>query len=128
MNMQQVVNSINESNKRTRAKYHLTLGAFIEQLEAMWADSVVPVTNPHSYRGYYTDLAFEPGESTVSALLEQSKEVLNTCLTGYKGGEFMMGPDTPLWVADYGDTGPALMGISEKDGVVRLETVDVDEA
>lgn len=31
--------------------------------------------------------------------------------TGYKGGDFTMTGDTPLWRASYGDTGEAIMDL-----------------
>ena len=40
----------------------LTLGHLIDELEEMLPDATVPdLRHPHSYRGYYDDLAFELG-------------------------------------------------------------------
>jgi hypothetical protein len=65
---------------------------------------VTELREPHSYRGYYSDLAFEGGTSQIEAheLLASCKSAMGKVFTGYKGGDFMMGELTPLWVASYG--------------------------
>ena len=72
-----------------------------------------------SYRGYYSDLAFEPGDRcvTVKELLERANEANGDTFTGYKGGDFVMGDDTPLWAAPYGSTGLAIVDIKCGDDV-----------
>lgn len=86
----------------------MTLGELIERLSREDATQAVPRgwTHPHSYRGYYEQLAFEPcGESTVGGLLDVAKSALGQTYTGYKGGNYEMGEYTDVWLADYGSTG-----------------------
>lgn len=72
-------------------------------------------SNPHSYRGYYHDLAFEPvANIRVSEMLAAAKSALGTTYQGYKGGDYTMGEYTDCWLANYGETGegigPVLLG------------------
>ena len=125
MDLQKLVDTMNEQGKQTRAEYHLTLGKLITKLEAAKPDLLVECSNGQtpgdlsSYRGYYSDLAFEPDDmikkqTTVGAVLAVCKEVLGTTLVGYKGGDFVMGEDTPLWLSPWGHcTDIAIMGTVE---------------
>lgn len=62
--------------------------------------------NPHSYRGFYDELAFEPAENvTVGSMLSAAWAADGTTYTGYKGGEFTMTGDTPCWLAYEGSAG-----------------------
>jgi len=117
--------------RSTRSDYHLTLGKLIEALEGVAPDTVVVCSDnisEHpggaiSYRGYYSDLAFKPSAKpvTVAELLAEAKNALNQEFTGYKGGEFLMGPDAPLWIAQYGQSGGrAIIDISVTDGAATL--------
>ena len=64
---------------------------------------------PHSYRGYYDELAFEPvPDTTVGAMLTDAKEAFGRTYSGYKGGDYTMDGFTPVWLARYGDTGEGL--------------------
>mgnify|MGYP001570470005 FL=1 len=117
--VQRLIDVMNDSARRSRGDYHLTLGRAIEAL----AQSDLPVTfdfdekspsHPHSYRGYYSDLALESVSApiTASALRDLLSSALNQTFTGYKGGDYLMGPDTPLWAAEYGHgSGRAIVGI-----------------
>ncbi len=62
--------------------------------------------SPHSYRGYYECLAFEPCEdTTVGEMLDSAREGHNSTYYGYKGGEFEMTNGTECYLAFYGSTG-----------------------
>ena len=92
--------------KKKRAEGQMTLGKLIEALEGLNPErKVVGLGQLDSYRGYYEDLAFGPDETprTVGDLLAECKKAMGRYFTGYKGGEFLMGEDTPLWVSAYGD-------------------------
>jgi hypothetical protein len=115
------------------AKYHLTLGQLIKRLDRVPGVTKILTADGQgieglcSYRGYYSDLALNPVGGpvwTADQLLREAKFVINTELTGYKGGEFLMTKDTPLWLARYGGLGPAIMDLTP-DGV--LVTRDLDE-
>ena len=118
--MQALVDGMNAQWQRARADTQMTLGKLIETLEKMPADArVANLHHPRSYRGYYSDLAFEQGKGTRPAadLLADCRAAMGCVFQGYKGGDFVMGALTPIWVADYGDCGPRLMAIHEGGGL-----------
>ena len=120
--MQTIVDGMAKAAKDERSKTQMTLGALIARLEAMPESlQVQGLTDPHSYRGYYSDLAFETCNTTTSVgvLLKQCRGAMGKEYQGYKGGEFMMGESTPVWVAGYGYCGQKLMQI-EADGKLQL--------
>jgi len=85
----------------------ITLGELIEYLADLDQSAVLPrgFYNPHSYRGYYDQLAFEPvNQITVGEMLGAARSALNRRFIGYKGGEFWMSEPTPAWIAFYGAT------------------------
>lgn len=60
----------------------------------------------HSYRGYYEQLAFEPVENTtIKAMLIEAEASIGVTYSGYKGGEYTMSGDSPVWIAEYGHCG-----------------------
>ena len=87
------------------------LKELIETLEKVDGDMVVPhgFGNPHSYRGYYDQLAFEPEENvTVGQMLKDAQDSLGKTFEGYKGGDFTMDEYTDVWLAEYGSCGEGL--------------------
>lgn len=126
--MQALVDGMSAKWQRDRAQTRMTLGRLIEALEAMPNDAVVAnLADPHSYRGYYCDLAFEFHGSTrpVSELLNECRESMGKAFTGYKGGDFVMGTNTPVWVADYGvSSDDRLVGISSDGSFHTQEDTD----
>lgn len=83
----------------------MNLGDLIKQLELYNQDTVVPFGfgAPHSYRGNYFDVAFEPvAPTTIGAMLEHAKSALGARFEGYKGGEYKMEEYSDCWIADYG--------------------------
>lgn len=136
MNMQAIIDMMSKSWRNERSRYHLTLGGLIEELEK--ADPALPIkfdTGAHpgqadSYRGYYSDLAFAPSSTPLTAgeLLKRCRSALGATFQGYKGGDFIMGADTPLWSASYGTSsdGRALMGVESRDGGLVIMTKEVE--
>lgn len=60
MNIQALIDGMNAQGQRERAETQMTLGKIIAALEAMPEGAEVANLNGgHSYRGYYSDLAFE---------------------------------------------------------------------
>lgn len=123
-NLQTLVDRMSQQWKRERAETQLTLGKLIAALETMPPDA--PITNllePHSYRGYYEDLAFEQGEGTrtVGELLADCKAAMGQVFQGYKGGDFVMGALTPVWVASWGDCGKKLIAIGTNGSIETAE-------
>lgn len=73
-----------------------------------------------SYRGYYDQLALtyemKEKDPTVSEILQMMKAAVGATFQGYKGGDFMMDEDTPVWVAEYGSTSETVLtGITAED-------------
>ena len=112
--LQAVVDGMAAQWQKDRAASQMTLGDMIDTLSAMAPDAqVANLTDAHSYRGYYCDLAFEKGEGTRSAadLLADCRAAMGEVFEGYKGGDFLMGRTTPVWVADYGCCGVKLVAL-----------------
>lgn len=136
MDLQKLVDIMNETGRLERAKYHMTLGGLIAALDGIKDDLPAMIDNSpyypgkaHSYRGFYTDLAFQPSNErcTVGDLRARCCESLNAIFEGYKGGDFTMTEDTPLWISDYGETSDiAVMGVENLGSHVVLITKWVD--
>lgn len=114
-------------------KEQLTLGQFIAKLGKMPASVTVQYdfcnfrpTTFGSYRGYYDHLALGfsyDGRLTADELYERCRYVVGKSCTGYKGGEFLMTKNTPLWVANYGEAqSTAIVDVLDFDHLVVLET------
>lgn len=115
LNMQALVDGMSAQWQRERAATQLTLGALIAALEKMPADAqVANLRDPDSYRGYYSDLYFERHDGTRPAaeLLAECKAAMGQVFTGYKGGDYVMGALTPLWISTYGhSSGTKIMAV-----------------
>ena len=139
-----VVDIVQEHHDEMRSSYHLTLGeaiAFMEKLddsrpiELVLPDSgeVFLLGNPHSYRGYYSDLAFEykPASAedrmTVGEFRSMCKGCVGIPFEGYKGGEFVMKDTTPLWASSCGEnSGIAMMSMHILGPRVAILTKQID--
>lgn len=136
MDIQAFVNAISESGNRERSNYHLTLGALISKLKDFDQSKEVQFDvggypdSLHSYRGYYSDLAFSATEKVVSVgdVLIEANKALNTAFQGYKGGDYLMTESTPLWKSEYGTSGEneAIMNIIEMNEKVILITKKIE--
>lgn len=61
---------------------------------------------PHSYRGRYDELAFEPAHNVpVKTMLDMCKGCVGAVFQGYKGGDFPMRKDTLVNLATWGNCG-----------------------
>lgn len=133
MDIQKLLDALGESARQTRSEYHLTLGKLIETLEQqdpaarVEVDTSGSVGDLTSYRGYYADLAFMPADhATVDDVVREARAARGATFVGYKGGDFVMGADTPLWIAEWGCCGVAIVGIEFRDGAVVLETKEIE--
>ncbi len=138
MDFQKLFDAMSAQDRQTRSRYHVTLGSLIEALREVDLDMQVLVRNEEgedffpgrfdSYRGYYADLSLTEGKEpmTVNTLLSQAEVALGSTFEGYKGGEFVMGEDTPLWFAEYGCCGPAIVDARHVEGFFLLRVKDVD--
>ena len=125
--LQAYFDALDDALYETRSEYHVTLGKLIEALSKLndnqtvvFSDGTKPISNVYSYRGHYRDLAIDYQDAEggsydtidftpAGVLLDYLKHILNTEFTGWKGGEFLMGEDTPLWRASEGDCGDAIV-------------------
>ena len=142
-NIKLLLEAFSSGARNSRGNYHITLKRLIITLNTVESNenSLVKVEDyhsgftlgyphkPHSYRGYYSDLAFE-----ISDFKLTSKDFLDRCICcldkefeGYKGGLYKMDEDTPLWIADYGSCGKALIKTKIDDNNVILVAKDLDE-
>ena len=125
--------AMSDMARRDRSRYHLTLGDLIAVLKDAEPSAKVVTSDGkgvgrlYSYRGYYADLALNDGSATAGELLANCEQALDAEFTGYKGGEFLMGENTPLWFAEYGCCGPAIVSaFTNTQGQVVLNLKDID--
>lgn len=85
----------------------MTLGDLIDLLVDMPPDAEVWLTDPHSYRGDYSELAFErtPSARQAAHLLKDAQACVGKSFRGWKGGQYQMSEHTMLWVAFQGQGG-----------------------
>jgi hypothetical protein len=80
---------------------HLTLGEVITALSAHDPDKRLKVgfRRPHSWRGDYSELAFEAAENvTVRDMLDEAVTAVGTTFQGWKGGDYVMTENTFVWL------------------------------
>jgi hypothetical protein len=120
--LQGAVNAIGAMMQRHRAATQMTLGGLIDALTVLAPERrIVGLGSLDSYRGYYADLAFSPSDEPriVAGLLAECRAAVGETFVGYKGGEFLMGVTTPLWVAPWGECGERLMGLNLNADPIR---------
>lgn len=108
---------------------YLDLGGIIAALEAEDPRRVLPLgfDNPHSYRGYYDQLAFEPAANiSIRAMLAAARSAVGATYEGWKGGDYTMTANTDCWLANEGDCsddriGPVLLSLLLAQPAVELE-------
>lgn len=91
---------------------HLVLEELINVLESVEPERILPVgfSRPHSYRGYYRDLAFCVARNvSVREMLYAARSAMGETFQGWKGGDYTMDKYTDVWlVTEEGDTGESL--------------------
>jgi hypothetical protein len=93
----------------------MTLEQLINKLKDLPADAILPVgiTDPHSYRGNYLELAFEPTTNQQrDEAIAVAKSAIGTTYNGYKGGKYLMGIHDNVHLAKYGECEDDGFGIS----------------
>ena len=93
----------------------MVLKELIEWLESQPADAVVRFgfSEPHSYRGYYDELAFDPAKDvTIGSMLAYAKSAVNQTFGGWKGGEYTMSEYTDCWISYYGHASGDRIGVT----------------
>lgn len=83
-----------------------------------------------SYRGYYDHLALGFGDARAPKVGELLLELESACgkrFHGYKGGEYVMGLQTPVWAANHDrSTNTAIIGLAIESSIVALLTEYVE--
>ena len=121
----------------------MTWGDLIEALRILPADVLarpaafelpwVYPTHFNSYRGYYDQLALGAAhvgnlpltmgkQTTGGEILERARSTVGVTHTGWKGGDYIMGNRTPVWVDNAGECNSVmLVGVrSSVQGAVLL--------
>lgn len=86
----------------------MILKEIIAILEDEDPENIIPIgfDSPHSYRGSYDKLAFEPSRRiTVKKMLANAKKAVNSKYSGYKGGTYKITKNTKVYLANYGKQG-----------------------
>lgn len=100
-----------------------------------WRGSYAELAINYSFNGYgymvgYTKNAgstFDPKAPTAEQFLVMLKEAVGKSYTGWKGGDFVMGKTTPLWVSNDGDGDhTAVIGVLDKEYRIIIETAYCD--
>lgn len=116
--------------QRERAATQMTLGKLIKALEAMPPGSTVSrIERPHSFRRYYMDLAFEPGVGMmpVDEAIKLCRGAMGKVFFGYKGGDYLMGESTPVWIAEHGSSVGERIIVLDVNGTFWTTKEDQDE-
>jgi hypothetical protein len=114
-------------------KKQLTLGELIERLKECQPDREVKFdfANFHpggldSYRGFYEQLAIEYQtdlEIKTADFIAKLEKAVGRNYEGYKGGSYTMFRDTPVWVANYGEsTYTGVVGVLDAGYITVIET------
>lgn len=137
-----------ERAEAMKTSQQLMLGELILKLEAIadkskriiFDDKRYHPTGIDSWRGSYAELAIEYAEDgeklRVGDFLASLKDTIGKTFEGYKGGEFLMGKTTPVWVANYGDSSgfkhdgdtwtQAVIDVSQDEQNVIIETKPIE--
>lgn len=116
----------------------LTLGELIKQFEdikehaecnqeVFFDFGYYRPTSLYSWRGAYEELGLsydEESEATVESLLIELKSAIGKQFTGYKGGDYIMSEDTPVWAAQPNHGGyTAICGVTNIGYRVIINTI-----
>lgn len=117
MDLQKVISAMVATDRAARfgESNQLSLGELILKLEAVQDKNKKIVldfgkhpTGLDSWRGIYAELAInfdDASQLTAQEFFDLCKEAVGKEYEGYKGGEFVMHRQTPIWVANYGNSG-----------------------
>ena len=83
-----------------------------------------------SYRGYYEHLAFDILDSptTVEWILKEAVKSIGSTVYEYKGGDYAISRETPLWAAQYGENSQVMIVdvyATDDEAVIVLADQDV---
>lgn len=106
---------------------HKTYDGRLEPKEVRFDFEYLAPTGICSWRGIYSEASLTFGESNglnLEQLLGELKATINgKVFEGYKGGDYTFSKDTPVWVANYGNSGQtAVIDVYDNDYNVILHT------
>jgi hypothetical protein len=128
-------------NEQLKNSPQFTLGELIMKLEGFAQDLQVVFdfddmhptskTSLCSWRGSYDELAIEYTKQGLGPelheFLKRLRQAIGETFLGWKGGEFVMGKRTPLWVDNCGDGGHrGVVGAKVKDRRVIIQTAECE--
>ena len=150
MDFQTQINQLVElQRKKTFAESpQITLGQLIEQLapiikrnkersregksemDVVFDFEYLFPTTIDSWRGSYSELAIQfstydqnSKPLTINEFFKLLKQAIGKTYTGYKGGYFTMSESTPIWVANYGNSGnTGVVGVKDNGYQVVILT------
>ena len=113
---QAMVDAILKPHREARGRDTMSLGDIIAALKKAKPDAYVltypiedlKLTTLASWRGIYEHLAigYELCDGAwgfkAADLLAECEAAIGQTFTGYKGGDYVMGLNTPVWLANYG--------------------------
>lgn len=136
----QRVDRLSKSDQLTLGEMILKLEPIVEKYKDLPDDKQPTVnydfeylfpTSIDSWRGSYAELALDftgydnsnKRPMKVPDFLKMLKDTVGKEFTGYKGGEFVMSKHTPVWVANYGNSGnTAVIDIVDGDYFILIVT------
>jgi hypothetical protein len=113
-------NALKKFDDQRKASSQFNLGNLMNRLRGLPQDMPILLGRANSYRGYYCDLAFEPlvQPCTVKEARQEVEQANGTTFEGWKGGDYTMARDTPVWYSHRGDVGLKIMGITDKGEIL----------
>lgn len=84
-----------------------------------------------SYRGIFSELSvgfeFDGQGPTIHDFIADIKQANGTTFHGWKGGDYTMGLDTPVWVANQGNAGSTgVVGVRDCGWQIVIETAYIE--
>lgn len=94
-------------------------------------DNMKPTGHFYSYRGIYSDVALgydqEGDPLSVAELIDKLTGMIGSTVTGYKGGDYKVQPETPVWVSKPSNAfGTAVVAVHRTNYMVVLCTAWID--
>jgi hypothetical protein len=108
-----------------------TLELFAPDVEIVLDDGTVPI-GLCSWRGSYGELSIDSRTGrdarTVAEMLRESRAADGGAFTGYKGGEYKMDRETPVWADPWGECDYRVpRGLAVVGGRVEIITANVGD-
>jgi len=140
-----------QRHEQMKTSPQLTLGELILKLEPICKPKLPVVfdrislrnmkeyhpTGITSWRGSYRELALEYSDEgdplSLKEFLALLRPIIGATLPGYKGGDYLMGKVTPVWVANHGEVKgylqehyTAVIGVTQMPKLIYIRTAALD--